>query len=756
MRRVEETYDVVVCGGGLAGFCAAVASARGGARTCLVQDRPVFGGNSSSEVRVAPHGAGAFHAYARETGIISELLIEERARNHSEVYEGFTNAVWDLAQYDLAVATPNLKFYVNTSVQGLEMDGKRRIRSVQARIAAAETDLILSAGTFIDCTGDGVVADLAGCEWRMGSEGRDEFKEPHAPARANAETMGNSIHFQARDMGKPMPFEAPAWAVSYDDPNFFYKQGRHPWDIRGGYWWVEIGVPWHTIHQAEDIRHELTRHILGVWDWIKNKDPQTLEKASHFALDWLGQVPGKRESRRIMGRSLMTEHDAANRTAFPDEVAYGGWFIDLHTPGGLLASSSEPAAGEQYQETTDYQVKSYVGPYGIPLSILQSKDVDNLMMAGRNVSVTHAALGTVRVMATTALMGQAVGTAAALALKGASSVQELQQQLLRDGCFLPSVRNQDPQDLALQARASASSQARAQGVGPESRGAHQDSSIEEGRSDEWDFLDRLRGQWIAVGTEGRLDRLEVCLSNPGKVAEKVEARLVPVKDIWDYRCEPGATLASTTLSVPPGERQWAAWESGVQGLTPGTYVRLDLSPNPRVKWVGAGSFEPGQLSAYDLGQGKMRRFHSGMSMSFKVHPSQSCYGPENVLTGVTRPHQGTNLWRSDPAQALPQWLQLDWPGPRKVGQVELTFPGHLIHEYNFYGPLYRDAQCASDYSVEAWLEGRWQEMVRVKGNYQRHRRHRLDKAVETTRVRLVIQATHGDRSAALYEIRCYS
>lgn len=394
MNSISERYQVVVCGGGLAGFCAAVAAARMGIKTCIVQNRPVFGGNSSSEVRVTPHGAAAFHAYARETGILSELLIEERARNHELIFEnGWTNSVWDLTMYDLAMQTPNLSFHVNTDITGVEMQGPRQIAAVVGRVQNAETELTIAGDIFLDCTGDGVVAHLAGCEWRMGTEAREEFNEPHAPLQASNDVMGNSIHFKTKNMGRPVPFKAPDWAVKFEDASYFYEQGRYPKDERGGFWWLEIGVPWHTIHQAEDIRHELTRHALGVWDWMKNKDPKMMDRTAHYALDWIGQVPGKRESRRILGQYFMTEHDPINRTVFPDEVAFGGWFIDLHTPGGLLAGSSEPANAEGYDTHTEYAVKSYAGPYGIPLRILISKDVENLMLAGRNVSVTHAGGG---------------------------------------------------------------------------------------------------------------------------------------------------------------------------------------------------------------------------------------------------------------------------------------------------------------------------------------------------------------------------
>ena len=221
MRREARSFDVVVCGGGLAGFCAAVAAARHGAKTCLVHDRPVLGGNSSSEVRVVPHGATVYHGYARETGILSELLIEERARNHEPIFEnGWTNSVWDLVLYDLAMKTPNLSFHLNTTVQAVHKEG-RTVKAVVCAVANAETELTLGGGLFIDCTGDGIVADLAGCEWRMGTEARSEFGEPHAPLEASADVMGSSVHFKAKDMGRPVPFTLPDWAVAYDDASLF-------------------------------------------------------------------------------------------------------------------------------------------------------------------------------------------------------------------------------------------------------------------------------------------------------------------------------------------------------------------------------------------------------------------------------------------------------------------------------------------------------------------------------------------------------
>lgn len=770
MKIKSESYQVVVCGGGLAGFCAAVASARQGARTVLLHDRPVFGGNASSEIRVTPHGAAAYHAYARETGIISELLIEERARNHETIGEnGKINSVSDIVMYDMAVSTPNLTFYLNTSVTQITKSDDRTIQSITARVANAETELHIDGDIFIDCTGDAIVADMAGCEWRWGSEGFDEFQEPHAPAQASNDTMGSSIHFRAVNMGRPVPFEAPEWAIKHENPDYFYKQGRTFFELESGYWWIEIGVPWNTIYDNETIRHELTRHTLGIWDWMKNKDLELKERAANYALDWIGQVPGKRESRRVIGQYFMTEHDPANNVVFLDEVAYGGWFIDLHTPGGLLATTAEQASVEGYAETTEYARKSYCGPYGIPFRMLVAKDIDNLMMAGRNVSVTHAALGTVRVMSTTALMGQAVGTGAAIALRKGVAVHDIykdaiydvQQTLLRDGVFLPNVRHEETGDLAKLATASASSSALVYGAGPETDDFtfglrnQRERNI---RATETEALAYRRGQWIGVGTE-TIDTLSVCLTNRTDTPQQVKAYVHPIQHIWDYRTIPGESLAEATLVVPAhAEQHWVEWPLQLtHGQPRGSYIRLDLDANPDVEWHSAGTIIPGHTAAYDMGAGRMRRYlRDGGTLSFRISPPQPAFEPEQVLTGVTRPHRSTNVWRSNPNEPLDQWLALEWADPQTISEIHITFPGHVLREVHHYGPLYRDPQCPKQYKVQAWLNGAWVTVGSEEKNYQRLRKHVLDQAITTAKIRIVIEATNGDPSAAIYEVRCYA
>lgn len=767
--------DIVVCGAGLAGISAAVSAARLGATVCLINDRPVLGGNSSSEVRVQPQGAARTHGYARETGVISELLIEDRRRNHAEVFEaGWANSVWDLGMYDLVQRTPGLTLYLNTTVTGVDTID-RRLTSVTAMTLGTETVTTFEARTFIDCTGDGVVAALAGCEWRMGTEGFDEFAEPHAPATASEDVMGSSILLKTRDMGRPVPFEAPPWAITYDDASFFTTGGRYPGDTRGGWWWLEIGVPWHTITDSEAIRHELTRHALGVWDWVKNRAPELRSGFENLALEWLGQVVGKRESRRIMGQYLMTEHDLLRTQPWPDEVAYGGWTIDLHTPGGLLAATSEPSAAAGYSLDSAAVAATHVAPFGIPLRSLIAKDLDNLLMAGRDISVTHVALGSVRVQATTAVTGQAAGTAAAVALDEriepcdvvGKAVFRVQQQLLRDGVFLPGSRNRDPADVALRASVSASSTALSSGLGPDDEGVD-GAMLTEARAhgDPADLLDRPRGQWIPVeagpGAAG-ISSLAVCVSNLSDRPRPVTARLRTVAHIWDYGHDTGDVIAEGTLSVPPGREQWSTWQLDQSADAWPTversavrYLRLDLDAAEHVAWHRAGSVQAGALAGFTPAGGRMRRYGEGMTMSYRVAPAQRAYPASEVLTGVARPHASTNQWRSDPTESFDQWLQLTWPQAQEIGHVGLTFDGHLLGEYHRYPPGFVDPHCVRDYTVQVWQQDAWHPVVEVAGNYQTRRRHRLAEVARTDRLRVLVHATNGDPSAAIYEVRCYA
>ncbi len=236
-------------------------------------------------------------------------------------------------------------------------------------------------------------------------------------------------------------------------------------------------------------------------------------------------------------------------------------------------------------------------------------------------------------------------------------------------------------------------------------------------------------------------------------------RLHASDHIWDYRAEPGKALAAGTLTVPPGRHQWIAWEVNFnvpEDFAPGRFLRVDALANKNLLWHAARKIIPGHMATYAISPNRMRRFGNGHTLAYRITPPQRPFGPGQVVSGVTRPHRATNLWVSDPAQPLPQSLELAWEAPQGIREIHLVFPGHLIREYHAYAPFYRDSQCPRDYRIEAWIDGRWNPLVEVRDNYQRRRRHTLPENVSTTNLRVVIVATNGDPSAALYEIRCYA
>lgn len=432
--------DVCVVGAGLAGICAALAAARHGARTVLVDDRPVLGGNSSSEMRVPACGAGSLSPWASETGIIHELIIEDRAHNHDPVGYGQANAIWDLTLYDACRREPNLTVHLNTNITTVEMSDARTIARVAGPQSRSGLTLAVPARLFIDCSGDGAVGVGAGVPFRIGAEARSEYGESFAPEDPDDFVMGSSLVFRARDTGRDAPFEPPDWAEVYDLPDGIPY--RSTTGFAGGYWWIEIGWPLDTLHDDALIRDDLLRHVLGVWDHIKNRGREQ-EAARTWALDWVGFVPARRESRRFVGEHVLTQQEMQQPPQFPDTIGYGGWSIDDHTRGGITALDKRPSFD-------NVAVEEYlVPPYPVPLRTLFAPEVDNLLFAGRIMSASRVAFSGLRVQQTLAVIGQAAGTAAAWCIEHRVRPHDigdpapLQQCLIRDDCYLPGVAGND-------------------------------------------------------------------------------------------------------------------------------------------------------------------------------------------------------------------------------------------------------------------------------------------------------------------------
>lgn len=455
-------YDVVVVGGGLAGCTAAVAASRLGARTALIQNRPILGGNASTEILVPPVGiwpSGKLDPRdPRETGLVEEY----RTLGNQRVREGM---LYSERLLRWVRAEPNLELHLNTHATGVEMDpsATNRITAVIGQHVQTGQRLRFRAQLFIDCTGDANVGAAAGALHRYGKESKAMHNEPWAPDQPSPHTMGCGLKYFHQDTGRPQPFATPPWAMKFTSCDDF-APGRHPRfysDIEiGDQWKLELGGTQDTITEAEEIRDDLLRLIYGLWDHTKNHCPRDKTRATSHTLVWVSHVLAKRESRRLLGDAILTQNDIAGQTLFPDRVAYGGWILDDHHSGGFFHKGS---FGQHY----DRMAEACQGlPFSIPFRSLYSTNIVNLLMAGRNISATHLALSDTRVMLTCAVIGQAAGTGAALCIRhnctprdlGRNHIEQLQQQLLKDGAYIINLPNRDPRDLARKANVTASSE----------------------------------------------------------------------------------------------------------------------------------------------------------------------------------------------------------------------------------------------------------------------------------------------------------
>lgn len=440
--------DFLVAGGGLAGVCAAIAAARRGSRVVLVQDRSVLGGNASSEIKMHIVGADCHGAKpgSRESGIMEELRLEDALRNPHRCY-----SQWDLLLYEKVKLEPNITLLLDTDVVGATVENGV-IVSARAVRNPTEDEFIIRAKFYADCTGDGRLGVEAGADYHVGREAKSEYGETLARDVADRQTLGSSILITGRKYDAPQTFTAPSWIRKFQKSDFKYRPiGSYEY----GYWWFEWGGQLDSLKDNEPIRHELLRIALGVWDYVKNSGDHP--NSANWALDWVGAIPGKRESRRFLGTHVLKEQDVLGGRIFEDQVAYGGWAIDIHPPSGVDVPDEPP-----------YTPTRFTHLYSIPLGSYHSRNIGNLFFAGRNISATHVAFASTRVMATCAIGGQAIGTAAALWRESATNdirqlatkenVCALQQALLKDDAWLLNVSNTDAADLARGAKVSASSE----------------------------------------------------------------------------------------------------------------------------------------------------------------------------------------------------------------------------------------------------------------------------------------------------------
>jgi hypothetical protein len=694
------TADLVVVGGGMAGCCAAIAAARRGCRVVLLHDRPVLGGNASSEIRLWVLGAtchmGSNNRWAREGGIIDEILTENLWRNPDS-----NPLIFDTVLLEWVTREANLTLLLNTAVHACEKHDAATISGVLAWNAQSQTRYRVEAPLFLDSSGDGVLGFQAGAAFRMGAEPADEFDEPFAPTEEYGSLLGHSIYFYTKDVGYEVPFVAPAFALADIEGTIPRWRDFKGTDNGCRLWWIEWGGRLDTVHDSERIKWELWKIAYGVWGWMKNSGrfPETRT----MTLEWFGHVPGKRESRRFEGGHILTQREVVAQTRFPDEVAYGGWAFDLHPADGVYAAQ----AGCTHIRTH--------GIYGIPFRSLYSGNIGNLLLGGRVISVSHVAFGTTRVMGTLALCGQAAGTAAALCrehgclpseLVGRGLIGRLQQCLLRDGVHLPSVRYDDPDDLAGSAVVTSSSRLRL-GTLPI------DGSLP---------LDADRGLWLPLPA-GPIPVITLHVDAAADTVAVCELRACS----RDGSHTPDELLHRVELPVAAGVDRSLRIAAGIT-LDRARYVLATVAAHPHMRVRTSAALVSGVIAVrrgheqrdvaalgfHDFAWWTPARRPAAQTLAVEIEPPLDVFAAIN--TGWHRPTSTPNWWIADPADPLPT-VTLRWPERVAVSDVVVfTDPDY---EHPMEHVLFRHHERVSPYAVRELTvrDGDGRVLAEAHGNH---------------------------------------
>ncbi|MBD2752941.1 FAD-dependent oxidoreductase [Spirosoma validum] len=751
LKTIHHSADLIVTGGGLSGVCCAITAARAGIRVILVQDRPVLGGNSSSEVRLWVLGAtshmGNNNRWAREGGVIDELLLENLYRNP----EG-NPLILDTILLEKVVLEPNITLLLNTAVYEVEKSALDTISGLKAFCSQNSTVYALVAPLFCDASGDGIVGFQAGAAFRMGAENQQEFGEKFAPTAEYGELLGHSLYFYTKDTGRPVRFVPPAYAL--DDITKIPRYRRFNAQEYGcQLWWIEYGGRLDTVHDTETIKWELWKVVYGVWNYIKNSGQ--FPEAETMTLEWVGQIPGKRESRRFEGDYMLRQQDIVEQRMHPDAVAFGGWSIDLHPADGIF--SEKPGCNQWHSK----------GIYQIPYRCLYSRNISNLFLAGRIISASHVAFGSSRVMATGAHVAQAVGMAAALCthndllphdLTEPEHLITLQKELLKTGQHIPGVTLQDTNDLAQTANLSISSEFILNELPPNGP-----------------LLPLLQSaaQMLPLPV-GTVPQMTAFVTAERETTLTVELR----RSSKSYNHTPDVTLETLTLALQKGKQE-VELVFNSQMDEPG-YVFVTFLKNEHIQLQYSALRVTGVLSVFnkinpavsnygkqepteDIGVDTFEfwcpeRRPAGQNIALRITPGIQLFGSENVRNGVQRPTNQPNAWVANIEDQNPT-LTLSWPTQQQISRVELRFDTDFDHPLESVIMIHPETVapfCVQEYEL---CNDRQERIFRQSHNHQTSNTIRFDKPVETNSLTIHLKKKNAGETdfapAALMEIRCY-
>ncbi len=739
-KTVRIDSDLVIVGGGLAGTCAAITAARAGIKVALVQDRPVLGGNASSEVRLWALGATSHmnnnNRWAREGGVIDEILVENMYRNK----EG--NAIiFDTILLEKVVDEDNIRLLLNTAALSVSKSDGETIESVTAFCSQNSTQYELFAPLFCDASGDGIVAFQAGAAFRMGAESRDEFGEKFAPSEEYGYLLGHSIYFYSKDIGEPVEFVPPSYAL--DDITEIPRFRSFNSAIDGcRLWWIEYGGRLDTVHETETIKWQLWKVVYGVWNYIKNSGK--FPDAETLTLEWVGHIPGKRESRRFEGDYMMTQQDIIEQRQHYDAISFGGWSIDLHPADGVF---SELPGCDQWHAK---------GVYQVPYRTQYSQNIRNLFITGRIMSASHVAFGSTRVMLTLASAAQSVGMAAAHCIQRdllprdiaqPEHIGLLQRDLQRVGAYIPQFTLDDEANLVRQARVSASSKLCLESL-PDDGPLH--------------TLERPYAQMLPL-QRGRAPRMTITVDAAEATELTVELRMSSKVD----NHSPDVVLKSLRFDLPAGDNQRVALDFD-QLIDDGRYVFVCIMENPavrlhlsqtRVTGLLALQYWRTQSPPQEIGVESFEfwtppRRPEGHNLAMTFMPPINGFDPQNICNGVARPTSQANAWVADPQDEAPR-LDIKWVVPQSISRVTLMFDTDFDHAMET--TLRGHPEAVMPFAVKHYRikDGAGALLAEVRDNHQTVNTIEFEQPVETDQLQLEVLKSHGDAPAAVFAMHCY-
>ncbi len=749
IKTISLKKDFVVVGGGLSGVCAAVTAARGGIQVALIQDRPILGGNASSEVRLWPLGAtshmGNNNRWSREGGVIDEIVLENLYRNK----EG-NPVFFDMVLFDLVQNEPNIQLLLNTAVHDVSMQDNDHIGSIKAYNSRSETAYIIEGDFFCDASGDGILGYLSGARLLKPADNVTTKDSLQYPESFGA-TLGSSLFFYTKKVDNPVSYKAPSFAL--DTIEHIGRIDKITLESTGcDYWWIEWGGKLDTIHDDQEITQKLWGVVYGVWNYIKNSGK--FPGAEYYTLEWVGLLSGKRENRRFMGDYVLDQEDIVSQKKFSDAVSYGGWAIDHHPSDGVFSS---------YDACYQWHIK---GVYSIPFRTMYSKNIQNLLLAGRLISVSPVVYGSTRVMMTSAHSAQAVGVASVLCLrndctphklaKNPDLVNKLQQYLLRDGQYIPEVASYDPAvNKACSADIEVSSEWQFNGFAPNGDLHSLDCSVAllfplKARSQHMCsvYIMSEKKQTITVFFM-KADKLENYI--PERVMDSVAVKLVQGEHRYDIPIQTKSHESGYYFLVIP-ETPLVAVRRSLAHI-PGTTTVYHKFNSKVAKSAYQQAPEGSGIESFPLWT--PYRPEAQYNIACEFSEALPIFSASQLQNGYHRPVYGTNCWVPELKDEKPHLL-LRWKEPKEVGVVLFFFDGAFdcsLEAIQMEQPWSVTPACVQSFTIYNHVTGK--VLHKEENNYLARKKVVLPEKVVTNAIRIEFCQTSKERPVVVYGVQCF-